>query len=87
MTDLIMRPTELEPGMYTAHDEDGPYAFAVAVHTDGKTYELIWCENGSDIFEAGDLLFKDAQITGHRVDYPKDGTVEVTPIECEPWRL
>jgi hypothetical protein len=83
--DLLLRPTDLEPGMYTAHDEEGPYAFMVCAHTDGKTYEMFWCESGEGRQKVlpGDILFEGVYATGMSVDYPRDSGIEVTQVPVE----
>jgi len=81
--DLILRPTDLEPGIYTAHDEDGPYCFMVCCYQDGKTYEMVWCPGGfaKKYRLAGDLLFEGVFQTGMQVEYPEGSPVEVVALE------
>jgi len=80
--DLLLRPTTLEPGIYTADTEEGPSCFMVTRHQDGGAYEMIWCDagEGASQRQTGDLLFTGVSFTGQTLWYPKDGPLGVEPV-------
>jgi hypothetical protein len=82
--DLIMRPTEREPGIY---EYDDGSAVMVAKHSDGKVYELLFVPAGEGKGEcqAGDLLFEGVHIRGSMTEYDPNDAVIVESVELNPY--
>jgi hypothetical protein len=77
--DLVLRPTTLDSGLYEG--EGGP--FAVAKHSDGHNYLLLWFEAGKAVTEPGDLLLQGVTLTDTMYDYGDAEGVTVETIRLE----
>lgn len=81
--DLILRPTDLAPGIY--EDEDG----AVMVGGfNGKPHVLLWFDlgTGREHVEPGDTLFEAVYAKEMHVAAEGDPGVEVTQVKLEAER-
>lgn len=76
--DLILRPTDAAPGIYGS--EDG--LVMVTRGPGGGCYVLLWGATP----QPGDLVFRDAYMTGHKIEFEDNGavTVEESILELNP---
>lgn len=80
--DLIMRPSDQQPGIYETDDEDRVPVMVVR-HTDSKAYEMIWCDSGEGekLVQPGDILLKNAYPMSYTAKYEKDGVMTEVPFD------
>jgi hypothetical protein len=83
--DLLLRPTDRAPGFYDFRDGEDEGTFAVVKHEDGKSYEMIWCDQGEGktLTQPGDLLFEDTYMNNIDVDYGENDVVSVEKMSFD----
>lgn len=84
MSKLILRKTNLTPGIYEIDNN----IFLVAIGPDDICREIIWCDNDHNIeLEEEDIVLENVSIENREYNYSSSDDIKIEIVKIEPMKI